>query len=110
DAMHDLVVDGEADAGRKRLPAHDIPLEGRLRLLLVDPLLRDRVEIGRRDTGAHVTTHLGEDLRDDPARRAHTLDLVPRLEEDHCTPAAIRPKTSSRVPTPSASRSKPAAR
>src|SRR5262249_31997606 len=79
DTMHDLVVDGEADTGRERLAGDDIPLEGGLRLLLADPLLRDRVEIGRRDPGAYVAAHLGEDLRHDPTRRAHALDLVPRL-------------------------------
>src|SRR5437762_2992748 len=73
-------------------------------------LLGERVELRGGDAGPDVRPHLGQDLGDHDVRPPHVLDLVLRLEQDHHTLAATRRKTSSRLPVPSISQRRPAAR
>ena len=101
DAVHDLVVDRDADRRRERAAAHDVALERRLRAVLVRQLLGERVELARwRRPGRTRAATSARISRHDPARAPHALDLVGRLEHDHARLALMRPKTSSRVPGP----------
>ena len=77
DAVDDLVVDRDADAGRERPARVDprIALERRGRAGLPDVGLGEGVEVGGRDARAELGLDDVEDLADDAAGLAHPLDL-----------------------------------
>src|SRR5690606_12565524 len=80
DAVHDLLVHGRAQTGRKSVQ----PLEGRLRTLVrADEVLGDAVELRGRDAWSDVRTQLVEQPGKDLARPSDRLDLLGRLEWNH---------------------------
>ena len=101
DAVDDLVVDRDADAGRE-WPARVDPrvaLERRRRAGRADVRLGDGVEMGRRDARPELGLDPVEDLGDDPAGAAHPLDLGTGLAGDHrqSVPAPLNASISSSV-------------
>ena len=86
DAVDDLVVDRDAEAGRERVAAVAVALERRHRAGVADVLLGEPVEVAGRDAGLQLGLDEGEDLGDDPAGVAHLLDLAAGLAGDHVRP------------------------
>ena len=79
DAMDDLIVDGDAQAGREgstRIDAR-IALEGRRRTRRPDVGFSQTVQVPGGNARLELFLDQGKDLRDDPAGTAHPLDLSP---------------------------------
>src|SRR5579883_72118 len=76
DAVHDLVVDRDANRCRKHAAGHRVALERGGSPLLAGELFREGIELARGDAGPDAGAHFGEDLGDDRVRHPHPLDLV----------------------------------
>ena len=83
DPVDDLIVDRDAQAGRKRVAAVAVALERRNGASRADVALGEPVEMARRDTGPELGLGEREDLGNDPAGDAHLLDLATRLAGHH---------------------------
>ena len=86
DAVHDLVVDRDADRGREAVE----PLERGARAQTDDGLLGDLVDLGRRLAGPELLADRLEHRRDDAPALLHQLELALRLEHDRHRLAALR--------------------
>src|SRR5579862_1446970 len=84
DAVDDLVVDRDADAGRERPPGigPGIALERRDRPAPPDVGLGQGVEVGGADPRLQLGFDEGQDLGHDPPGAAHPIDLGSRLQAD----------------------------
>ena len=96
DAVDDLVVDRDADAGRERVARIDpgVALERGDRADRPDVGLGDGVQLGRGDARPQLGLDQVEHLGDDPAGPAHPLDLRAGLAGDHQA-APTSPRASS---------------
>src|SRR5258705_1835077 len=83
DAVDDLVVDGDAQAGRERVAPVAVALERWDRAGRSDVALGQAVEVARGDTRLELGLDEGQDLGHDPAGGPHLLDLAARLAGDH---------------------------
>ena len=85
DAVDDLVVERDAQAGRERPARVDprVALEGRDRAGLTDVRLGQPVEVGGRDAWLELALDEREDLGNDPTGLTHPGDLGARLAGDH---------------------------
>ena len=79
DAVDDLVVERDAEAGRIAVVA----LERRHGAVAADVPLGDPVEMAGGDAGLQLRLDEREHLGDDPAGTAHLVDLLARLAGDH---------------------------
>src|SRR4029077_3000873 len=85
DAVDDLVVDRDADAGRERPLGVDawVALERRRAACRPDVGLGQGVEVRGRDARSQLGLDLVEDLGDDAAGTTHALDLGAGLAGGH---------------------------
>jgi len=83
DAVDDLVVDRDAEAGREGVAAVAVALERGHGTGRADVAFGEAVEVGGRNPGLQLRFDEGENLGHDPAGGPHLLDLAARLAGHH---------------------------